>query len=67
MNPNASSQIRDYTGATTVNAGTLAMAFGLVDADDDGTASCREVMDYDNAPGPFSATIHVCCDVSANS
>jgi prepilin-type N-terminal cleavage/methylation domain-containing protein len=58
MDPHASSQIRDYTGATTVNAGTLTMVFGLVDADYDGTANIREVLDYDNAPGPFSSTTH---------
>jgi YD repeat-containing protein len=58
MDPRASSEIRDYTGATTVNPGTLATVFGLVDADYDGTAYIREVRDYGNTPGPFSSTTH---------
>ena len=58
MDPRASSEIRDYTGATTVNPGTLTTVFGLVDADYDGTANIREVRDYDNTPGPFASTTH---------
>jgi prepilin-type N-terminal cleavage/methylation domain-containing protein len=58
MDSRASSEIRDYTGATTVNAGTLTAVFGLVDADYDGTANIHEVMDYDNTPSPFASTTH---------
>lgn len=43
MDPNASSQIRDYTGATTVNPGTLSNVFSLIDADYDGTANISEI------------------------
>lgn len=58
MDPNAPSQIRDYTGATTVNTGTLAHVFNLIDTDYDGRANVREVMECGNASGAFSPSVN---------
>ncbi|MEN3332255.1 MAG: hypothetical protein V7641_1620 [Blastocatellia bacterium] len=56
MDTDATSQIREYTGATTVNAGTLANVFDLLDTDNDGLITINEVVAYDNTPGAFSST-----------
>jgi prepilin-type N-terminal cleavage/methylation domain-containing protein len=58
MDPDATSQIREYTGATTVNAGTLANVFSQLDADADGRVTINEIFSYENTAGEFSPTVH---------
>ena len=43
LDPNAASQVRAYTGTTTVNTGTLTTVFTTLDMNHDGRASVNEV------------------------
>jgi prepilin-type N-terminal cleavage/methylation domain-containing protein len=57
LDPNATSEVRGYLGATTLNSGTLASVFDTLDTDEDGLVSISEVSGADNTLGSFSPNL----------
>lgn len=53
MHPDATSEVRAYTGSTTVNAGTL----NSLDTNHDGDVNINEVVAADNTLGSFSPAV----------